>query len=221
MKKFIMTLLVLTSVLTCSGCIFGSSNHKSTKDSVQKYLKEKYPNEKFDITYYGETELSGDDGGCDNAKGNTWNVKAEDTNISFYVQDEYIFNSFSCEYTLDDNYFDIYLTNTIKEINDSRIKIDDVTDPIEKGYGFLPSISSIDFDINDFSSKEELAQFMIDVRSKLLTDSRIKEELDNSYKSFWFDVFDGEKILYSINFSLSNSVDYILEEINKKEAKQN
>lgn len=216
MKKVTQTLLFLISILICTSC-----GHISTEKSVQKYLKRLYPNEEFTISHYNKVKLEGDVGGCDNANGNTWIVKSKDTNITFFVQDDYIFNSFTCEYSLIDNYFDVYLTKTIEKMNDPKIKVENVTDVVEKGAGYLPRIFSIDLALNDFNSKEELASFMVDVRSKLATDSRIKEELLDGYGSFWFDIYDDDKVIYNINFYLSDNVDYILEEINKKDAKNN
>ena len=211
-KRILELIVIFVLLFILTGC-----SSISTKNSVKKYLKEKYPDEKFTISYYGKVTLKSVAGGGDEVPGNTWEVTSEDTGISFYVQDEYCFNSFTTEYELDDDYFDVYFSKIIKEINDDRIKIKDVhvnTIDDETGYGYLDSISGVDLDINDFVSKEELAEFAVSLQKKLMEDARLQKILP---EYFWYNVYDGEEIICSINFRLSDNTSYIIEEINKKE----
>lgn len=189
----------------------------ATERSVYKYLQKKYPGEKFSVKLYRDVTLSSPTGGCGQVPGHTWEVMAEDTNISFYVQDDYVFNSFTCDYALTDDYFDVYLSNKIKELHDSRLKFDpvhvnDIDD--ETGYGFLDSIYGIDLDLYSFLTEEDLAKLAVSTRNTLMEDERINKYLPTY---FWYNIYRGDDIICSISFRSSDNVDYILEEIHKKD----
>lgn len=211
MKKIF--LLLLVSLFMVTGC-FGSSRI-STEKSVYKYLKKKYPEESFTVQFYRNVTVWSSMGGCDEAPGHTWSVTSKNTGVSFYVQDDYDFNSFTCYYHLVDNYFDVYLSEKIDELNDSRVVTHEklTIDDEVSGYGFLESISAIDLNLNDFSSEQELAEVAVSVQKTLLEDERIKDDLS---MYFWFNIYDGDSILCSIDFSSADNVDFIISEIDAK-----
>lgn len=209
-KKVLYIALFIVIILTITGC----RGKISSKESVKEYLKEHYPNEKFKIEFYDSVELKSSTGGCKEVKGNTWEVTSKKTGISFYVQDEYSFEAFFCEYKLTDDYFDVYISKVIEELNDSRIIINEVHKSIvdENGYGYLSSINGIKLDINDFSTQEELANFIISLKKELLENSIIKEKLP-SY--FYFDIYNGDNIICSISLNSANTEEYIIEKLNE------
>lgn len=210
-KKVLYIILFIVIILTITGC----RGKISSKESVKEYLKENYPNEKFKIEFYDSVKLKSSTGNCSEVKGNTWEVTSKETGISFYVQDDYTFDSFFCEYKLTDDYFDVYLSKVIEEMDDSRIIINEVHKNIvdeETGYGYLSSINGIKLDVNDFTTQEELADFIISLKKELLEDSIIKEKLP-SY--FYFDIYNGDDIICSISFHSANSKEYIIEKLNE------
>ena len=206
MKKII---ILIMAIFLLTGC-----GKVSTEKSVYKYLKKKYPNESFTVELYRDVTIESPTGGCELVPGHTWNVTSKETGITFYVQDDYIFNSFVCKYSLTDDYFAIYLSNKIKGLYDYRFvpdnevhvnDIDDVT-----GYGFLDSIHSINLDLKDFSSKQELATRAVDVQKILMEDERIEDGLPYY---FWYFIYDHGEFVYKIDFRSADNVDYILEKM--------
>lgn len=98
--------LILVSILcTLTGCGNSNKTGLETKNDVENYLKEKYPNEQFeisdreeiDITYFvGEKEKR--------VKGFSYKVKSKTTNIEFTVKNDYQYNSIRHVYSIEDNY---------------------------------------------------------------------------------------------------------------------
>lgn len=211
MKKiFCLSIICFLVSFILTGC----GSNVSTERSVKKYLKEKYPNENFTIEYYRDVTIVSSVGGCDEVTGKTWNVTSKDTGMTFYVQDVEKFNSFNCKTNLTDDYFEVYISNVINNMNDSRIMIDefhvnDIDDV--SGYGFLDKINDIKLNLRDFSSKEELAKFIVSLHDKLLSDSRIAKHMPNS---FWFYVYGDYQGTISIDFKICNNINNVLEKLN-------
>lgn len=212
MKKFIMIFL-LVPIFLLTGC--GSSNRISTEKSVHNYLKTHYPNENFNVQFYKDVIIRSVTEGCSDVQGHTWKVTSQNTGISFYVQDQYTFNSFTCNYSLDDNYFEVLLYNKIKEIGDSRIIVDCNinSDVDEQGYGFLDEAHNINLNLKNFTSVQDLARVAVSTRQIILEDEYLK---NISNRTFWFNIYDGDTIITSIDFEAADNVNYIIEKISEK-----
>ena len=207
-------LLFLISIFLVTGCQM--KNGLSTEKSVYNYLNKNYPGDSFTVQLYNDVNLRSPTGNCDNVPGHTWIVTSKNTGISFYVQDDYNFNSFTCEYSLTDDYFDVYFSNKIKDLGDSRVILDasvHESDVDEEGYGFLSTVHGVNLNLNKFASKRELAEVAVATRQALLEDERLKNELPTY---FWFNIYDGDTIICSIDFRTADNVNYIIEKINEK-----
>lgn len=102
-NKFILGIFCcLTILLVATGCE-KNGQVLQTENDVYSYLKEEYPNETFKIISVEETTLT-DDGCSDEVKGNIWTVYSETTQTTFEVYDTYTFNSFTCNYSTNNNY---------------------------------------------------------------------------------------------------------------------
>lgn len=118
MKKIVLITLIITAFLL-TGC-----GRKMRGDfDLKKYLYKTYPGERFEIINREIIDISGDVGGCDNpGKGYSYTVRSLDSNNIFTVKDDYHFNSFVCEYRIEDDYLEIAQE---KFINDnSMYKVD-------------------------------------------------------------------------------------------------
>lgn len=103
MKKIILSIFgCLSILLVATGCDKNVQILKTESD-VYSYLQEHYPDETFKIINVEESDEYIEDA-CKDVKGNIWTVYSETTQITFEVYDTYIFNSFTCDYGVDDNY---------------------------------------------------------------------------------------------------------------------
>ena len=207
-------LLFLISIFLVTGCQM--KNGLSTEKSVYNYLHKNYPGDSFVVQLYNDVTIRSTAGGCDSVPGHTWIVTSKNTGISFYVQDYYSFNSFTCEYSLTDDYFDVYFSNKIKEIGDSRVFLDanvHKSDINEEGYGFLSSVYGVNLNLNSFASEHELAEVAVAICQALLEDEHLRNELPTY---FWFNIYDGDTIICSIDFRTADNVNYIIEKISEK-----
>lgn len=211
-KKAILFFLI--SIFLVTGCQM--KNGLSTEKSVYNYLNENYPGDSFTVQFYSNVTLNAMASTCGSASGHTWLVTSKNTGISFYVQDDYEFNSFTCEYSLTDNYFDIYFGNKISEIGDSRIIpfVNSNESSVEENEsGFLSSILGIDLDLNSFASEAELAEFAVNVRQTLLDDDLISNRLPYNFR---LGIYEGDSLMCTMALKAADNVDYIIEKINEK-----
>ncbi len=195
MKKCLMLLLLITLILI-TGC-----GKISTEDSVREYLKKKFPNQNFTISYNKKITISKTSGGCGNTDGNIWNIKSLNNNFSFIVFDSQRFNSFTCDYELRDDYFGVYLNNLIK--NDYRIKLYNSSDGDLK-YAYVNGVS---IDTIYFNSINELAELAYSIANKFKNDNVI-ESLKPEY--FSLQICTNGKIIDTIRFSEITSKNYII-----------
>lgn len=92
MKKF---LILLGCLLLLTGCGKRLENEKQ----VNKYLKERYASEKFEILGKEVEEEEMEDAcGDGTVKLSVWKVHSKSEDIDFTVRETYKFNSFVCEY---------------------------------------------------------------------------------------------------------------------------
>lgn len=187
MKKLFLILILCLLFLT--GC--GKQELVGEKD-VNSYLKKMYPDEKFQILSVNQISL-GDVGGCDDGgMGNSWKVKSLNTNMEFILEDEYRFNSFTCEYGINDEYFKVASEKFISENNDFRMK----------SYYACYNCMGLSFERENFKSATEMFNFIKKILSKLNSTYPFK------YKSF------RDNIHFSID-NANNIMDtFTLKEIN-------
>lgn len=213
MKK-VSIFIFLISLLLVTGC--QKKNALSTLESVNDYLNKNYPNDSFTVQFYSNVTLNAMASTCSSVPGHTWLVTSKNTGISFYVQDDYEFNSFTCEYSLTDNYFDIYFDNKLSEIGDSRIipYVNRNESSVEENeIGFLSSILGIDLDLNSFASEAELAEFAVNVRQTLLDDDLISNKLPYNFR---LGIYEGDSLMCTMALKAADNVDYIINKINEK-----
>ena len=213
MKK-VSIFMFLISLLLVTGC--QKKNTLSTLESVNDYLNKNFPNDSFTVEFYSNVNLVAAASTCGRASGHTWLVTSKNTGISFYVQDDYEFNSFTCEYSLTDNYCAIYFDDKLSEIGDSRIipyanrKESSVE---ENEIGSLSSILGINLDLNSFASEAELAEFAVNVRQTLLDDDLINNHLPYN---FGLGIYEGDSKICTLALKEADNVDYIIEKIDEK-----
>ena len=185
-KKMFLILVLCFFMLT--GC--GKKALLSEKE-VDNYLRTKYPEEKFQIITVNEIEL-GDAGGCDDGGvGNSWKIKSMNTNIEFTLEDEYYFNSFTCEYGINDNYFKVSSEKFISENNDARMK----------SYYACSNCMGLAFERENFISSDEMFNFIQEIILKL-----------NDTYPFKYNEFRNN-IYFSIDNSMDTNKPFTLEEV--------
>ena len=191
-KKIVLFIIMFSVIFLTSGC---GGGHPSTKNEIEKYLKANYPNETFTVSYNGKIFI--ESGGCEDVYGNSWRVTSNETGLTFTVQDDYHLISFTCYYFKKDDYLKVYISHKINYIGDNRIKVDDYFD-------------SINLNMNDFKSLDELANCAVYIRNVLLSDERIENDL---LDSFDYHIYDNDELIRSISIRESNNKEYILEKI--------
>jgi len=103
-RNFLLSLFCCLSILLiATGCDKNVQILKTESD-VYSYLEEHFPNETFKIVEVEEIDNIADDACGETAKGNRWTVYSETTQTTFEVYDTYHFNSFTCEYSTNNNY---------------------------------------------------------------------------------------------------------------------
>ncbi len=151
--------LIVALVFFTTGCF---SPKLFNKNVVMNYLKTNYPGEKFTIISSNKIKLEAASGGCDDGgMGNSYKIKSLTSNIEFTLQDDYHFNSFICEYIIEDDYLIKAREKYFANNHDSRIK----------SYFPFYDYMGIRLQEKDFKTKEELTTFI----------KKIKTELDSKY----------------------------------------
>ena len=200
MKKHLLLVLMITLLVILTGC----GNKESNKNSVERYLDKYYANESFSIKEGENVKIKSATGNCDEVSGNTWVVTSNTTGLTFYVQDSYEYNSYSCNYQLRDNYFSVYLENFLDGLNDDRATIDfENSIKTNDGYGHLETVSFIKLDINEFSSTDDMAKFAMSLKEKLYNNSFIKKHIP---QYFSYKIYNDDQLVRTIYFNKINSV---------------
>lgn len=103
-KKILLSIFCcLTVLLVATGCDKNVQVFK-TEEDVYTYLKGRYPDETFKVMSVEESDEYIEDACDKEKKANIWTVYSETTETTFEVYDTYTFNSFTCDYGVDDNY---------------------------------------------------------------------------------------------------------------------
>ena len=173
MQKNVLLILTLC-LLFLTGC---GAQKLVSKNEVNNYLKKEYPGEKFKIVSVNQIKLQ-DVGGCDDGgTGNSWKIKSLNTNIEFDLADEYHFNSFACEYTTNDKYFNVASEKFLSENNDFRMK----------SYYACDNCMGLLFERKTFNSNTEMFNFIKKIISKLNNTYPFKHNTfrDNIYFSIY------------------------------------
>lgn len=125
---------------------------------LRNYLSKKYPGERFEIINREEINIPGDVGGCDSpGTGYSYTIKSLDSDTIFTVKDDYHFNSFVCEYQIEDDYLEIAEKEFIKE--NSEYKVDT--------YYHCYKCLGIKFEKERYDSEEEMKDSVWTVIDKL------------------------------------------------------
>ena len=205
------SLIILMSIMfVLSGC-----GKKTANEDVEKYLKDKYPNESFSVISKKEVDnipVRGNGNGT--YKGNEYTVKSNDTGIEFVVKTIHEYTSYGTgNNILDDNYKRISMKKCIENYNDNRIRIAD-TD-LENNSKYFISDADLIVDIKDFETIDELASILfqfknyyeernpfkqcVDIQVKVYKNGEYKKSLKLSSESLKISENDLKADLSSIN----------------------
>ena len=196
-KKLFFGICISILLLICStGC-----GHKlSSERDVNKYLKENFPDETFTILDT-TTRKAYDPGGCDEdgeePDEQVWTVKSIQSNVEFQVSEMYSYNGFVCYFTTTDNYLDKILENFVSQ---------------ENNYKMTYSRSGLNFKLEHFSNKEELAQFIYNEVTKLNGDKYFSKYYDKKTFIYVY-IYDHNEIKYSINIANISGISSILDKM--------
>lgn len=104
MKKIIISLFcIMILSIFLIGCGKKKEPILKTKEDVYNYLNEIFPNQQFDVLEVEELEI-GDDACEKKYMGNNWTVYSKEDDITFNVYDTYYFNSFTCKFSIGNDY---------------------------------------------------------------------------------------------------------------------
>lgn len=158
MKKKHWVLIVL-GLLVVGGVFVWSKGNKNTTKDVETYLEEFYPEETFEIRGSEEIEINAEKLGKV-LSGHQWEVYSEVLDLTFDVYEDYQYN-YNTGIKLHEYYFrlkDDYAKKAFevfaKENADDRVKYE------SKGLTMW-------FDEVNFENKEEMAQYIFDLVTKL------------------------------------------------------
>ena len=155
-------------MLAITGC--GKNKQQLVDEkSVINYLNGVYPNETFEIISKREINITHNNCGDDKVVGNSWLVKSNNTGIKFNVQDSYNFNSFYCEFGIEDNYVSSALEQKAKQNTNTKLHF---------------SYKFIDIYEKEFSSKSEMIDILYNTINEMKNDFPFKYEGTNIYIIF-------------------------------------
>ena len=220
MKKKIISVVILLMIIgltliTMSGCTnkSGAKEQLETKSGVEKYLKEQYPNEQFEIhereeielTHYNEKEKKSEVWGT----GYSYKVKSKNTNIEFTVKNtkDLYSGGFGTYYDITNDYSYNALVKYTEEYNDERIKIEE-------------NFNEVRVKLSDFSSIEELGNVIYDFQTYIYSKEPFKSKSNSSVRASVRIGNENDELItfygLSGNDSVSDIVTYISNQYNRK-----
>ena len=212
MKKKIISIvlflmIIVVTFITMTGCTIesGAKEQLETKSGVEKYLKEQYPNEQFEIfereeielTYYNEKEKKSEVWGT----GYSYKVKSQNTNIEFTVKNtkQWYSGGFGTYYDIVDDYSYNALVKYIEEYSDNRIKL-------------IENFNEVKVDLSDFSNIEELGSTIYDFQTYIYDKEPFKSKSNSSVRVS-VHIYEDEKLITMFYLSNNDSLSSIISRI--------
>ena len=102
-KLFVSLLCIVILLIFLPRCVKKEEPILKTEEDVYNYLNEKFPGKEFDVLDFEELEI-GDDACEKKYTGKKWTVYSKTDFVTFNVYDTYYFNSFTCNFSIGNDY---------------------------------------------------------------------------------------------------------------------